>query len=76
MTESQGFRSGARSLGNGPQLGAPPRACALSLGGGKYILSSRMRAGDEVTAQVLTRPGRYQQVADNLEVTEVVVGEG
>ena len=48
----------------------------LSLGGGKYILASRMRAGDEVTAQVLTRAGRYQQVADNLEVKEVVVGDG
>ncbi|MDP3768710.1 MAG: IS1634 family transposase, partial [Dehalococcoidia bacterium] len=48
----------------------------LSLGGGKYILSSRMRAGDEVTEQVLKRAGRYQKVADNLEVKEVIVGDG
>ncbi len=48
----------------------------LSLGGGKYILATRMRAGDEVTTDVLTRAGRYQVVAENLRVKEVVVGEG
>ena len=35
-----------------------------------------MRRGDEVTHDVLQRPGRFQQVADNLRVKEVVVGEG
>ena len=48
----------------------------LGLGNGKYILASKMRAGDEVTKQVLTRPGRYQKVRDNLRVKEVWVGEG
>lgn len=48
----------------------------LSLGNGKYILASRMRAGDEVTTEVLTRPGRYHEVRDNLRVKEVVVGDG
>jgi transposase len=48
----------------------------LRLGGGKYILASRMRAGDEVTQHVLTRPGRYHEVADNLRVKEVFVGDG
>ena len=48
----------------------------LGLGNGKYILASKMRAGDEVTAVVLARPGRYQEVRDNLRVKEVVVGEG
>ncbi len=48
----------------------------LSLGGGKYILAARMRAGDEVTHEVLTRPGRYHVVAKNLRVKEVVVGDG
>ena len=48
----------------------------LSLGGGKYILASRLRAGDEVTEEVLTRAGRYQAVAENLQVKEVVVGDG
>ena len=35
-----------------------------------------MRRGDEVTHEVLQRPGRYQKVVDNLRVKEVVVGEG
>jgi transposase len=48
----------------------------LSLGGGKYILAARMRAGDEVTHEVLTRPGRYHTVAGNLRVKEVIVGDG
>jgi hypothetical protein len=48
----------------------------LSASGGKYILCMPMRRGDEVTREVFQRPGRYQRVADNLRVKEVVVGEG
>lgn len=48
----------------------------LALGLGKYILASKMRGGDEVTKQVMTRPGRYAPVAGNLRVKEVFVGEG
>jgi hypothetical protein len=48
----------------------------LSASGGKYILCMPMRRGDEVTREVLQRPGRYQRVADNLRVKEVIVGDG
>ncbi len=48
----------------------------LSRGGGKYLLAMPMKRGDEVTEAVLARPGRYHKVADNLEVKEVVVGDG
>ena len=48
----------------------------LALGLGKYILASKMRGGDEVTKQVMTRPGRYAPVAGNLRVKEVFVGDG
>jgi transposase len=48
----------------------------LGLGGGKYILASKMRAGDEVSKEVLTRAGRYKEVRDNLRVKEVFVGDG
>ncbi|MFC1642556.1 IS1634 family transposase, partial [Myxococcota bacterium] len=48
----------------------------LALGGGQYILACKMRAGDEVTKEVITRGGRYQSVADNLRVKEVVIGDG
>ena len=48
----------------------------LSRGGGKYIVCVPMRRGDEVTEEVLARPGRYRAVADNLRVKEVVIGDG
>jgi hypothetical protein len=48
----------------------------LALGGGKYILASRMRADGEVSDEVLTRAGRYHVVKDNLRVKEVYVGDG
>ena len=49
---------------------------ALSESGGKYILSMPMRRGDEVSTDVLQRPGRFQKVSENLRVKEVIVGEG
>lgn len=48
----------------------------LSKGGGKYLLAMPMRRGDEITEDVLSRPGRYRTVAENLEVKEVIVGDG
>jgi hypothetical protein len=35
-----------------------------------------VRRGDEVTEAVLSRPGRYREIADKLEVKEVAVGDG
>jgi hypothetical protein len=49
---------------------------ALSRGLGRYILAVPMRTVKDVETEVLTRPGRYKPVADNLQVKEVVVGEG
>jgi hypothetical protein len=48
----------------------------LSLGGGKYILCMPVARGGEVAKEVLTRAGRYQEVAGNLRVKEVWVGDG
>ena len=48
----------------------------LSLGGGKYIVCMPIVKGGEVAKDVLTRRGRYQKVAQNLRVKEVVVGDG
>jgi len=49
---------------------------ALSRGLGRYILATPLRKLNEIEAEVLTRPGRYKPVADNLQVKEVVVGDG
>jgi transposase len=49
---------------------------ALSRGLGRYILAVPMRKLKDIELQVLTRQGRYKQVADNLQVKEVWVGDG
>src|SRR3954447_4386670 len=49
---------------------------ALSRGLGRYILAVPMRKVKDIELDVLTRPGRYKQVADNLQVKEVWVGDG
>lgn len=48
----------------------------LSQGGGRYIVGVPAYRGGEVSQEVLRRSGRYKEVADNLRVKEVVVGEG
>jgi transposase len=45
----------------------------LAAGGGRYLLGTRLKAGDEVTKTVLNRPGRYRPVRENLRVKEVWV---
>jgi len=49
---------------------------ALAQGGGKYILCMPVKAGNEVSEDVLSRPGRYHTVTPTLEVKEVLVGDG
>ena len=43
---------------------------------GKYLLAVRLGSVTEVKTEVLTRPGRYQKIADNLYAKEVIVGDG
>ena len=35
-----------------------------------------MRAGQEHIDEALARPGRYQKVRENIEIKEIIVGEG
>lgn len=44
--------------------------------GGHYIAGEKMQSGKASVAAALSRPGRYQRVRDNIEVKEVVVGDG
>ncbi|MFQ5720816.1 MAG: IS1634 family transposase [Acidobacteriota bacterium] len=48
----------------------------LSLGGGRYIVCMPVHRGGEVERDVVTRPGRFREVAENLRVKEVIVGAG
>jgi len=45
----------------------------LRRAGGHYIAGMRMRDGNPLVEQVLSRQGRYQQVRDNLRVKEVTI---
>src|SRR6202167_2456617 len=48
----------------------------LSRGLGRYILAVPMRKVKDIEDEVLSRPCRYKQVSDNLQVKEVWVGDG
>jgi len=48
----------------------------LQKSGGHYIAGERLRAGKEVTKKALGRAGRFKVVRENLEVKEIVVGQG
>ena len=48
---------------------------ALARGGGRYIVCLPVHRGGEAD-RVIGRRGRYREVAENLKVKEVVVGEG
>jgi Transposase len=49
---------------------------ALARSGGRYIVCMPIHLGGEVSEEVLSRPGRDPEVAENLRVKEIVVGEG
>jgi len=48
----------------------------LQQAGGHYILGEKLRDDQKVHQEALSRRGRYQKVKDNLEVKEVIVGQG
>lgn len=43
---------------------------------GSYLLAARMGSVKEIKGEVLTRPGRYKVISDNLQAKEVTVGNG
>ena len=47
----------------------------LQTGGGHVLVGEKLRGGKD-NATALARPGRYREVADNLHVKEVWVGDG
>lgn len=48
----------------------------LQKAGGHYILGEKLRDSQAAHKEALSFQGRYQQVRENLEVKEIVVGEG
>jgi hypothetical protein len=45
-------------------------------GGGSYIIGEKLRGDSPEAAAALARQGRYREVAQNLEVEEVVIDDG
>jgi hypothetical protein len=43
---------------------------------GRYLLAARAGSVKEVREEVLSRPGRFKKISDNLQAKEVVVGDG
>jgi len=48
----------------------------LQRAGGNYIIGEKLRSGSPEAAAALSRQGRYQTVAGNLQVKEVVIDDG
>jgi len=48
----------------------------LSRACGKYLLASRMASVSDIRDTVLSKPGKYKMLADNLQAKEVIVGDG
>jgi transposase len=59
--------SGMNSQNNRNQLA---KAC------GKYLLACRMASVAQIQREVLSKPGRYTILKDNLHAKEVIVGDG
>lgn len=48
----------------------------LQRSGGHYIMGEKVRDGSPDAQSALSRPGRYQKVADNLQIKEVIIDDG
>lgn len=48
----------------------------LQRAGGNYIIGEKLRSGSPDATAALSRQGRYQTVADNLQIKEVVIDDG
>ena len=59
--------AGMNSRDNRAELG---RAC------GKYLLATRLASVAEIKQEVLSAPGRFKVIQENLHAKEVVVGDG
>jgi DDE family transposase len=47
----------------------------LQRAGGHYIIGEKLRSGSDDVKAALSRPGRYAQVADNMQVKEVKIDD-
>nr|WP_205665739.1 hypothetical protein [Anoxybacter fermentans] len=48
----------------------------LQRAGGHYIMGEKLRSSKKEVKEALARSGRYQKIKDNLEIKEIIVGDG
>jgi transposase len=48
----------------------------LQQAGGHYIAGEKISSGKQIVEAALSYPGRFKKIRDNLEVKEVVIGDG
>jgi transposase len=48
----------------------------LQKAGGQYILGEKLRDNQAIHKEVLARRGRFQKIRENLEIKEVIIGNG
>ncbi|GMA62854.1 IS1634 family transposase [Alicyclobacillus fastidiosus] len=48
----------------------------LQKAGGHYIAGEKMTSGKQTVEDAMSRPGRFKTIRDNLEIKEIVVGDG
>ena len=71
----RGWKLGRTLFVGDAGMGSDDNRSILAQGAGRYVLASRLDA-KEISQEVLGRAGRYSEVAPNLHVKEVVVGDG
>ncbi|MDA8346856.1 MAG: IS1634 family transposase [Thermaerobacter sp.] len=48
----------------------------MTRGGDHYIAGVKLRSGEANIETALSRPGRFHKIRDNIEIKEIIVGEG
>jgi hypothetical protein len=54
----------------------PKTTCVLQQTGGHYIAGEKMTSGKPTVEAALAHPGRFKTIRNNLEVKEIVIGDG
>ncbi|MDD3582378.1 MAG: transposase [Desulfobacca sp.] len=72
----RGWNLGRALLVADAGMNSPQNRQELAKGCGTYLLATRLGSQAEVKEEVLTRPGRFKVIAENLQAKEVMVGDG
>jgi transposase len=73
-TDLKGWKLGRALFVGDAGLNSEENREELAKACGTYLLATRMGSVKEIKEEVLSRPGRYKKLSENLHVKEVVVG--